>query len=91
VGEELRTDLAALGKSLFLASNTVSIVRSTGEDDDESSNSTGKKKNSNSRHNMASFAVMPDGNSSKLSLTHSITQSINPPTKSQQTKQVHQS
>ena len=64
MGEELRTDLAKLGKSLFLASNTVSIVRSTGEDDEgeeeEASASSDDKKN-NSRSMMASFAVMPDG------------------------------
>ena len=65
VGEELRTDLAKLGKSLFLASNTVSIVGSTGEDDDDeeekNSSSTGKSDRKNSRNMMASFAVMPDG------------------------------
>ena len=63
MGEELRTDLAKLGKSLFLASNTVSIVGSTGEDDDEkNSSSAGEKSDKkNSRNMMASFAVMPDG------------------------------
>ena len=65
MGEELRTDLAKLGKSLFLASNTVSIVGSTGEDDDEeeknSSSTGGKSDKKNSRNMMASFAVMPDG------------------------------
>ena len=65
MGEELRTDLAKLGKSLFLASNTVSIVGSTGEDDDEeeknSSSAGGKSDKKNSRNMMASFAVMPDG------------------------------
>eukprot|EP00939_MAST-03C_sp_MAST-3C-sp1_P001164 g1164.t1 len=55
IGEELRTDLAELGRSLFLASNTVSIVRQT-PTEDASSGAV-----NNSGHGNVSFAVSEDG------------------------------
>lgn len=51
IGEELRTDLAELGRSLFLASNNVSIVRQTPLESDSRSRTNGD----------VSFALKDDG------------------------------
>ena len=53
IGEDLRTDLAALGRSLFLASNAVSIVRQTPHEHTTSDRKHGPGN--------VSFAVSKDG------------------------------